>query len=148
MSRALALLLPAALTACTPAPPAVVQAIDPWCQATPAGAPSAGCYLALKASVADRLVGAQSADGLAAEVHTTTLSGGIMRMRPLDQGLPLPAGQSIGLTGATHLMLIAPKAPLVEGGAVHLTLQFGKAPDLTLSVPVRPMGAGAPEAGP
>lgn len=118
--------------------PAVVKAGDAWCRAAPAGAPSGGCYLTLTAPSDDRLVGVETAAADHAEIHTMSMDGGIMRMRPLKDGIALPAGKPVALKpGAEHLMIIGPKRTLAAGGQLAMTLRFAKAPPLTLNVPIR-----------
>jgi copper(I)-binding protein len=147
-----ALILPAlALAACSPSPPdaPTVAATDAWCRATPPGAQAAGCFLNLTASAADRLVAVESDAGASAEIHTMSMTDGIMRMRRLEDGLALPAGQAAVLKpGAEHLMIIGPKAPLIEGQTVTMTLTFDKAAPVTVAAPVRAMGAPLPMAAP
>lgn len=63
---------------------------------------------------------------------------GVMRMRPVEGGVPLPAGEAVPLApGGLHLMLIAPQADLAAGGQVPLTLRFEKAPLLVVTAPVQ-----------
>ncbi|HMP63266.1 MAG TPA: copper chaperone PCu(A)C, partial [Phenylobacterium sp.] len=91
------------------------------------------------------LTAASSPAGERVEIHTMTTEGGIMRMRELSDGLPLPAGESVALRpGAEHLMLMAPAAALNEGESVEITLTFEKAPAQTLTAQVRsaPHGMG------
>lgn len=129
------------------APPvaAAVTASDPWCRPAAAGAGAAGCYVTLTAAADDRLTAASSPAGERVEIHTMTTEGGIMRMRELPDGLPLPAGESVALRpGAEHLMLMAPATALNEGESVEITLTFEKAPAQTLTAQIRsaPHGMG------
>ncbi|WP_430418189.1 copper chaperone PCu(A)C [Phenylobacterium sp.] len=126
-----------AATACAPRPTPVVQAADPWCRATPAGAPSAACYVTLTASADERLTGAASPVAANLDVHSMSMDGGVMRMRQLE-ALDLPGDRPVALApGGLHLMLIAPTKALTAGDTVTLTLRFGKAAPLTLQAPVR-----------
>ena len=62
------------------------------------------------------------------EIHEMKMSGELMQMRHLTEGLVIPAGQSVQLKpGSTHLMLMAPKKPIAEGQKVSITLVFEKA---------------------
>lgn len=115
-----------------------VKATDVWCRAAPPGAPAGGCYLTLTAPADDRLIAVQTPAADHGEIHTMDMTGGVMRMRQLPDGIALPAGQPVELKpGARHLMIIKPKATLAAGGVVPLTLRFSKAPPLTLNAPVR-----------
>ncbi|MDO8410425.1 MAG: copper chaperone PCu(A)C [Phenylobacterium sp.] len=130
----------ALLVACSPkaqVEPAVT-ASDAWCRPAVAGAPAVGCYVTLDSAADDRLVAAQSPAGERVEIHTMTMDGGVMRMRQLEDGLPLPAGETTALKpGAEHLMLIGPTSGLDEGGEVTLTLNFEKAPPATVTAQIR-----------
>ncbi|CCE01142.1 conserved hypothetical protein [Bradyrhizobium sp. STM 3809] len=70
---------------------------------------------------------------------------GVMVMRPVEEGLPIPAGQTVALTsGGLHLMLTGLKAPLVEGRSVAVTLQFERAGKMAVLLDVLGVGAQAP----
>jgi len=128
------------LAACSPrtqVEPAVTPS-DAWCRPAAAGARAVGCYVTLQSAAEDRLVGAESRTGQRVEIHTMTMDGGVMRMRQLEDGLPLPAGETTVLKpGADHLMLIGPTAALDEGGEVTLTLNFEKAPQAIVTAEIR-----------
>lgn len=130
----------ALLVACSPKAQVdpTVTASDAWCRPAVAGAPAVGCYVTLDSAADDRLVAAQSPAGERVEIHTMTMDGGVMRMRQLEDGLPLPAGETTALKpGAEHLMLIGPTSALDEGGEVTLTLTFEKAPPATVTAQIR-----------
>lgn len=125
-----------AASACTGAPPRVAVS-DAWCRASPPGAAAAACYVTLTATGEDRLVGAETVAAARTEIHTMSMAGGVMRMRPLD-GLDLPRGKAVSLRpGGEHLMLISPTAPLQAGDTVTLTLRFRRADPANLQAPVR-----------
>ena len=133
----LLVLLPV-LAACGKAPSPTVQALDPWCRPTGAGAPTAGCYLTLTANTDDRLVSVTTPLAARVQIHSTSMDGGVMRMREHEHGLPLPRDRAYALkAGADHLMLIAPTRALTEGETVPLTLTFEKAPPVTVQATVR-----------
>ena len=99
--------------------------------------------------MATRLVGASTPVAGVAEVHEMKMEGDTMKMRPLSQGLELPAGQTVELTpGGYHLMLTDLKQPVNVGTTVPVTLRFvdakGVASEQTLQVPV---AIGAPGGG-
>lgn len=132
---------------CAPATqaPAAVAVTGAWCRAAPVGAQTGGCYLTLTASADDRLVSVATPAAKRAEIHSMDMTGGVMRMRQLKDGLALPAGKAITLKpGAEHLMIIGPRQTLAAGGSVPLTLTFRKAPPQTVNAPVR--NAAAPAA--
>lgn len=133
---------------CAPATqaPAAVAVTGAWCRAAPVGAPTGGCYLTLTASADDRLVSVATPAAKRAEIHSMDMTGGVMRMRELKDGLALPAGKAITLKpAAEHLMIIGPKQTLAAGGSVPLNLTFSKAPPQTVNAPVRNAAAPAPQ---
>lgn len=101
--------------------------VSAWSRPTPAGAPTGVGYLTIVNSGdgADRLVGAASPAARVVEVHEMSMTGGVMRMRPAADGVPVPAGGRTTLApGGYHLMLIGPTRPLKAGDKVPVTLRF------------------------
>jgi periplasmic copper chaperone A len=121
-----------------------------WSRATPSGAKVAGGYLTIenKGSSPDRLVGASGDVAGKLEVHEMAMDNGVMKMRPLEQGLVIEPGKTVKLApGGFHLMMFELKNPLKQGDKVPVTLQFEKAGKVTLSLDVQAVGAQAPGGG-
>lgn len=139
-----ALVLAACGGGAAPEGPAVVQAEDAWCRPTPNGVLVGGCYVTLVSSRNDRLVSVASPRSEVVEIHEMRMDGDMMRMGELQDGLPLPAGETVQMRpGAEHLMLMTLTAPLAEGDAVPLTLTFEDAATVTVEARVRqPEDAG------
>lgn len=121
-----------------------IQIEQPWSRATPSGAKTAAVYMTIdnKSGTADRLVGATSnvADNL--QIHEMKVENGVMHMRQIPGGLPIPAHGSVVLKpGGYHVMLIGLKKPLAAGEKFPLTLSFEKAGNMLVTVPVQAMGA-------
>jgi copper(I)-binding protein len=119
----------------------------PWARATPKGAPVAGGYMTIanKGSEADRLVGGSADFATRVEIHQMTMEQGVMKMRPLKDGLEIKPGASVELKpGSYHLMFISPKQPLVQGQSVKATLKFDKAGPLDVEFTVEGLGANPP----
>lgn len=118
---------------------------QPWTRAT-AGTVGAGFVEIVNAGkTADQLVSASSPASGRMEIHTMTMEGGIMRMRPLPDGIAIPAGATASLKpGGNHLMLIGLKAPLAQGQTVPVTLTFKKAGAVKVQLTVEAPGATAP----
>jgi periplasmic copper chaperone A len=117
---------------------------QPWARATPAGAQTGAVYMTLdnKTDAADRLTGASSNVAAQVQVHEMAVVDGVMQMRQLTDGLPIPAGGSVTLKpGSYHVMLIGLKKPLTPGETFPLTLTFAKAGNISVRVPVQAMGA-------
>ncbi|MGF1660392.1 MAG: copper chaperone PCu(A)C [Rubrimonas sp.] len=137
-------LLGAALAAACLAGPALagdISVADPFARATPPGAGASAAYMAVRnaGSEDDRLVAARSDVARRVELHTHILDAdGVARMREVEGGIPLPAGETVTLApGGLHVMLMGLTGQLLEGESVPLTLVFEKAGELALEAPVR-----------
>lgn len=117
---------------------------QPWTRATPPGAPTAAGFLTLvNEGPGDRLVGGATPVAAEVQIHEMNTAGGVMRMRPLEDGLALARGASATLTpGGLHLMLIGLKRPLTAGERIPLTLRFAKAGEVKVELEVRALGQG------
>lgn len=142
---ALAAMLLAA-TGCMAADKPGVRVDDAWARATPAVAPVAGGFLTVvnAGDKPDVLIAVESDIAQRVEIHEMRMQDGIMRMRRLDAGVPVPAhGKAVLAPGGYHLMFIQPKRALVEGEGFEATLVFQHAGRLKTQFTVRGMGAGA-----
>jgi copper(I)-binding protein len=121
-----------------------------WTRATPGGAKVGGGYLTIenKGATADKLIGGSSPVAGKIEVHEMAMNNGVMTMRLLKDGLPIPAGQSVKLApGGYHIMLMELKAPLKKGEKIPVTLKFEKAGDVKITLDVQDIGATRPASG-
>jgi periplasmic copper chaperone A len=117
---------------------------QPWARATPAGAMTGAVYMTLvnKAKDADRLTAASSDVASKVQIHEMGVVNGIMQMRQLVNGLEIPAGGSVTLKpGGYHMMLIGLKKRLIAGQTLPLTLTFAKAGNISITVPIKAIGA-------
>lgn len=90
----------------------------------------------------DRLIAVTSAVSGRAEIHEMAMSGDTMKMRELEDGLVIPAGETVTLKpGGYHLMFMDLAGPLVEGERFEATLEFEKAGEVV--VPFVILGKGA-----
>ena len=118
---------------------------DAWARATSGKAEIGAVYLTLESPGPDRLTGLSTPVAPTAQLHTTTMEGGIMKMR-LVAGLDLPAGEAVALKpGATHIMLLGLTQSLRPGQSFPLTLTFEKAGPREVTVSVAKAGAMGPE---
>ena len=102
----------------------------PWSRATPAGAKVGGGYLSIEntGTAADRLVSVSVPFAARAEVHEMAVKDGVMTMRPLEQGVEVPAGAKVEFKpGGYHIMFMELKQPLKQGEMMKGTLTFEKA---------------------
>jgi len=118
----------------------------PWVRATVAGQSVAGAYMDITAKDTAALVGVASPVAARAELHTMTMDGGVMRMRPLAR-LDLPAGKTVNLKpGGFHVMLIDIRRELKAGERVPLTLtvqdSHGASSTLKVDAEVRAAAGG------
>jgi uncharacterized protein YcnI len=121
---------------------------QPWSRATPGGAKVAGGYVRITntGSAPDRLVGGTFSASGRVEIHEMSVSDGVMRMRPLPEGLPVEPGATLELKpGGYHAMFLDLQRPLKEGETVSGSLLFEKAGSVPLTYTVR--GIGAQNAG-
>ncbi len=126
-----------------------IEISGPWARATPKGASVAAGYLKLTntGSEADRLVGGSSEFSSRIEVHEMSMDKGVMRMRPVANGLEIKPGQSVELKpNSYHLMFVGLKRQLKQGEKVRGTLKFEKAGSADVEFAVEPVGSPGPGA--
>lgn len=117
---------------------------QPWSRAMPAGAAVASGYLTITntGNEPDWLLAGKSDAAEAIEIHESTMTDGVARMRPVADGLTIPPGQTLKLApGAAHIMIVNPTQPLKVGERFPATLTFEKAGDVMVEFAVVSMGA-------
>jgi len=95
-----------------------IQIEKPWARATPAGAKTGAAYMTIdnKSGQPDRLTGASSDVAKTLQIHEMKVVDGVMKMREIPSGLPIPAGGSVTLKpGGYHVMLIGLNKALKKG---------------------------------
>jgi len=122
---------------------------DAYARASIGMARSGAVYLEIRnRGGGDTLVALETAVAEGAMLHETRMRDGVMRMRHLAGGLPLPAGETVALApGGTHIMLMGLRQPLREGERFPLTLRFEKAGEVEVEVEVLGVAAGAHSPG-
>lgn len=116
----------------------------PWTRATPSGAKVGGGYLSIEntGATADRLVSVSAPFAGRSEMHEMATTNGVMTMRPLDQGVELPAGGKVEFKpGGFHIMFMELKQPLKQGETLKGTLTFEKAGAVEVEFKVESVGA-------
>jgi hypothetical protein len=90
----------------------------------------------------DRLIGVASEVADRAELHSSTMQDGVMRMRPVE-AVEVPAHGAAALEpGGLHVMLIGLKSPLQEGGSFALTLTFANAGEVEVVATIEDIAHG------
>lgn len=93
---------------------------------TPAGAKTGAAYMEIvnngKEPIEIKSLSTAIADKV--EVHTMTMTGDIMRMRPVALPLTIAPGESLKLSKDRHIMLIGLKKQLVEEDMVPFKIEF------------------------
>lgn len=122
---------------------AEVNATGPWCRPTPNGRDMTACYITLTSSTGDRVINIISPRAARSELHAVSTEGGVMSMTAMENGLELPAGQTVALApGGDHIMLMGVTVPLAEGDLVPLALTFESGAQIALEVPVTAAAPG------
>ncbi|WP_194726279.1 copper chaperone PCu(A)C [Noviherbaspirillum malthae] len=122
----------------------------PYARTTVQAQTAGAAYLSLenKGGTADRLVAVSvPADvAAAAQIHTMSQQGNVMRMSEVD-GIDLTPSARVDMRPGDgyHIMLIGLKKPLAAGEKVPLTLTFAKAGAVEVNLHVE---AGKPLAAP
>lgn len=94
------------------------------------GQPVGGGYVTIKngGDSDDKLIGVESSVAGRAEIHEMAMVNDVMKMRKLDEGIVIPAGQTVELKpGGLHMMFFDVKKPFAEGDKLPVTLIFEKA---------------------
>ncbi|MFM7085321.1 MAG: copper chaperone PCu(A)C, partial [Hyphomicrobium sp.] len=115
-----------------------------WARATPGGAIVGAGYLEIVnlTTTDDTLLTISSPIAKRVELHKMFEDKGVMNMRPLPDGLVIPAGKSVELKpGGFHLMFLDLKSPLKEGQKFNVELTFAKSGRISVTFDVGEIGA-------
>ncbi|PHS79620.1 MAG: hypothetical protein COB59_00820 [Rhodospirillaceae bacterium] len=111
-----------------------------WARASAGAAKAGGAFLAVhNGNEHDHILLSASSDvAKRVELHTHTMIDGMMKMREVKGGIPLPAGETVMLQpGGYHVMMMGLHTPLKEGTSFPLTLTFDNGKDVTVNVNVQ-----------
>ncbi|MEO1112380.1 MAG: copper chaperone PCu(A)C [Pseudomonadota bacterium] len=115
-----------------------------WTRATPPKARAGGGFVEIvnSGSQDDRLISASSGVAKKVELHEMSVTDGVMKMREMEGGIDIPAGETVTLKpGGLHIMFMGLNAPFEEGTTVPVVLTFEKAGDVEIELDVAKMGA-------
>ena len=116
-----------------------IMIMDPYARVARPGAPTGAAYLVIHnmGKSADRLLSAESPVAELVQIHTHIEDEGVMKMRRIEGGVPLPPGAMHALErGGDHVMLMGLTRDLSAGDSFRLTLIFEVAGEVTVDVPV------------
>ncbi len=116
-----------------------ITIMDPYARASRPGAPTGAMFMSIQntGAFADRLIAARSPIAAMVQIHTHIEDDGIMKMREVEAGITVPAGDTYTLSrGGDHVMLMGVTQDLVDGETVPLTLDFEIAGEIAIKVPV------------
>lgn len=148
MNKLIALAFFAFAAACTaPAPTPAQGALEvrgAWAAPSPGGVDVAAGYVTIVNGTGadDRLIAVSSPRAASVEVHEMSMDGDVMRMRAVEGGLPLPAGETVELApGGLHLMFVGVTQAFTEGEGIPVTLTFASGGAIETTFPVQAGGA-------
>jgi periplasmic copper chaperone A len=103
-----------------------IQIEHPRAAPTPTGAKTGAAYMEIANTGKEPMeIKALSSDiAEKVEIHTVTMDGDIMRMRPVELPLTIAPGESLKLVKDRHVMLIGLKKPLAEEDMVPFKIEF------------------------
>lgn len=121
-----------------------VAVTDEWARPILVAGRPGGAFFNIKnnGTEADKLVGASSSISPRVEIHTHSMVDGVMKMRQVEGGLDIPAGETVELKpGSYHIMMFETNNKYAPGDKIDLKLEFEKAGTIekTLEVRARPM---------
>ena len=128
-----------------------VEVKDAWVRGTVPAQKVTGAFMEITSKNAVRLVGASSPIAGTVEIHNMTMTGGVMKMFPVD-GIDVPAGKTIKLApGGYHVMLFGLKRQMKPGERVPLDLLVEtadkKRETVSLQIEVRDIAGNRAAAG-
>ena len=125
--------------AATPLWAADIAVDDAYGRTSRPGAPTGAIFMTIvnTGETPDRLVAAASPAARVVELHTHIEEDGVMKMRPIEGGIELAAGESrILQRGGDHVMLMGITETLDDGDVIPLVLTFEEAGEIALDVVV------------
>lgn len=109
------------------------------------GRPAAGFFTLKAGSINDALVGATSPKAQRIEMHSMTMTDGVMRMRA-EPSFPLPLGSTLAFKpGGNHLMLFGLAPGIKPGDTVPITLSFKSGSAVLVNARAEAPGAPSPK---
>ena len=119
-----------------------IHIAQPWSRATPKGAKAGAGYMTItnKGTTPDKVSCLSDDASAQCEIHSMTMEGGVMKMRPVEGGLEIKPGETVTLApSGFHVMFRDLKHKTVKA-----TLKFDKAGSVDVEYQILAVGATAP----
>jgi len=116
-----------------------IQIEDPYARAASPIAKSGAAFMHIinNGDVDDRLIAVRTDAAMMPELHTHLMEDGIAKMREVEGGFEILAGETTTLErGSLHIMLMGLTRPFIHGETITLTLIFEQSGELTIEIPI------------
>lgn len=117
----------------------------PYARATAPGAPVSGGYMKIHnaGSAPDYLIGGSADFAGKIEIHEMVMDGDVMKMRPVEGGLEIPAGGEVELKpGGYHVMFMGLNKQLIVDTYEKAKLVFKNAGEVEVEFAVQEVKMG------
>lgn len=105
--------------------PTAPEVKNAWVRFTQPGQKTTGVFMTITAPKNTQLIGISTPVASTAELREMAMEGDVMKLRPVNGGLVLPAGKPVELKpGSYHVMLTGLKDIMPKDSTVTLTLRF------------------------
>lgn len=124
-----------------------IQITQPWARASPKGASTGAAYMTVtnSGSATEHLNCVSSDAAKMCQIHSMTMEGGVMKMRPVTGGLEIKPGETVTLKpGGFHIMLVDLTHALEQGKTVEATLKADSGATVEVEFPVAAAGSPGP----
>ena len=118
---------------------------DAWIKETPPNHPMTGGYFKIEndGNTADVLISVSANFAMKSEIHEMKMEGDVMKMRPLENGLVIPADGEVYLKpGGYHLMFMKLNQQMIPMDVHQVTLTFKNSGSITIPMTVHKMSHG------
>lgn len=121
-----------------------------WARPSLGKAPNSAAFMKITnhGTTDDVLVSVKTTVAKTAELHTHINEGGVMRMRHVPDGIPIPAGKTVELKpGGYHVMMMGLTQELPKGTDTIVTLTFRDAGQVDVTAAVEMKSGGGHKHG-
>jgi copper(I)-binding protein len=112
---------------------------DGYARAAGANARTGAAFMAITNTTGtdDRLIAAHGDIAERLELHAHEMTDGVAKMRQVEGGIPIPAGETVLLErGGLHVMFLGLTGEMAEGSTVDIVLVFQSAGEIPVTIPV------------